>query len=180
MALVTHFEHPYEVTPECVEAVRRVRAIGVDIYNQAVFTIENSRRFEMVALRETLKAIGVDPYYTFATKGKEETGFYRVPVARLLQERKEEARLVPGVVRTDEPVFNLPRLGKNYLRAGQDHQVISILPDGSRIYEFLRWEKNLYPSPTYIYRDVPIHDYLCRLRDRGEDITAYENIWYYF
>ncbi len=25
---------------------------------------------------------------------------------------KEEARLLPGIFRTDEPVFNVPRLGK--------------------------------------------------------------------
>jgi len=44
-----------------------------------------------------------------------------VPIARILQERKEEARLLPGLNRTDEPVFNVPRLGKNHLRAGLEH-----------------------------------------------------------
>jgi lysine 2,3-aminomutase len=129
---------------------------------------------------DTARATGIDPYYCFNTKGKEETRFFRVPVARILQERKEEARLTPGTVRTDEPVFNLPRLGKNHLRAGQDHHVIGLRPDGGRVYEFLPWEKGLAPAPSYVYRDVPIYDYLRRLARRGERPGDYRNIWYYF
>jgi lysine 2,3-aminomutase len=180
LTVVTHFEHPYEITPEAAGVVRALRRRGIGVYNQQVFTIENSRRFETVALRLTLKRAGVDPYYCFCAKGKEETRHFRVPIARILQERKEEARLTPGTVRTDEPVFNVPRLGKNYLRAGQDHHIVGILPDGSRIYEFLPWEKNLYPSPTYLHRDTPILEYLNRLEERGEDPAEYRNIWYYF
>ena len=97
ICLMTHFEHPYEVTPEAAEAIARLREAGVRFYNQAVFTMENSRRFELAALREILWSVGVDPYYTFNAKGKEETHAYRAPIARILQERKEEARLLPGV-----------------------------------------------------------------------------------
>jgi lysine 2,3-aminomutase len=31
----------------------------------------------------------------------------------LLQEQKEETRLMPGLVRTDEAVFNVPGMGEN-------------------------------------------------------------------
>jgi lysine 2,3-aminomutase len=180
ICVVTHFEHPYEVTPDVRQATERIRRVGMNIYNQQVYTIENSRKFETVALRYALKEVGIEPYYCFNTKGKDETRYYRVPVARILQERKEEARLTPGTVRTDDPVFNLPRLGKNALRAGQDHHVVGLQPDGGRIYEFLPWEKNLYPSPTYIYHDVPIFDFLQRLQRRGANPRDYRNIWYYF
>ena len=179
ITIVTHFEHAYEVTPEAHETAGKLRRLGMSIYNQEVFTIENSRKFETAALRRALKQIGIDPYYAFNTKGKLETQYYRVPIARLLQERKEEARLTPGTVRTDEPVFNVPRLGKNHLRAGQDHVLIGLCADGSRVYEMMPWEKNLYPSPTYIYKDVPIHDYLMRLQSRGEDPEDYRKIWFY-
>jgi lysine 2,3-aminomutase len=64
----------------------------------------------------------------------------RVPIVRIEQERREETRLQPGLVRTDKAVFNLPPLGKSNLRAGQDHEVIMILPDGRRIYRFYAWE----------------------------------------
>ena len=180
IVLVTHFEHVWEITPDVIEAVKKIKKQGINIYNQSVFTFENSRRFEMVALRKCLKLIGIDPYYTFNTKGKEETAHYRVPLARILQERKEEARLVSGMERTDESVFNVPKLGKNHLRAYQDHRLVNILPNGCRIYEFHPWEKNIAPAMDYLYTDVSIWAYLMRLKKRGENIRHYQSIWYYF
>jgi len=180
IAIVTHIEHSYEITPEATQAVQKIRKAGIGVYNQQVFTIENSRRFETAKLRRDLKAIGVDPYYTFSMKGKAETGRYMVPIARILQERKEEARLLPGLDRTDEPVFNVPKLGKNHLRAWQDHRVVMITPEGSRVYEFHPWEKNIKPLPPYNYTDIPIYDYLEELAARGEDIRDYRSIWYYY
>jgi len=180
IAIVTHFEHSYEITPEASDAVQKIRKTGMSVYNQVVYTIENSRRFELAKLRLDLKAIGVDPYYTFNMKGKEETRRYMVPIARILQERKEEARLLPGLDRTDEPVFNVPKLGKNHLRAGQDHRLVMILPDGARVYEFHPWEKNITPIPPYNYVDVPIYDFLEEMAARGEDVSDYRTIWYYY
>ena len=180
IAIVTHFEHSYEISLEAMEAVQKIRNAGISVYNQQVFTVENSRRFESAKLRIDLKSIGIDPYYTFNMKGKEETQRYMVPIARILQERKEEARLLPGLDRTDEPVFNVPRLGKNHLRAGQDHRLVMINPDGTRTYEFHPWEKNITPIPPYNYVDVSIYDYLEELASRGENIRDYRTIWYYY
>ena len=180
IALVTHFQHSYEITPEAKIAVQKLRNIGISVYNQQVYTVENSRRFESAKLRRDLKSIGIDPYYTFNMKGKEETSKYMVPIARILQERKEEARLLPGLDRTDEPVFNVPKLGKNHLRAIQDHRLVMILPDGSRVYEFHPWEKNITVVPPYNYVDVPIYDYLEELAARGENIRDYRTIWFYY
>jgi lysine 2,3-aminomutase len=180
ICLITHFEHVYEVTPDSVEAIAKFSRKGIQAFNQLVFTIENSRRFESVALRQLLRNIGVAPYYTFNTKGKFETQDFRVPIARLLQEQQEEARLVPGVVRTDSSVFNVPRLGKNYVRAYQHHDLIGILPDGGRLYEFHPWEKKIALTDTYLETDVPIKDYLDELERRGEDRDDYKSIWYYF
>ncbi len=179
IVLITHFEHSYEITPEAMQAVQQFRSRGMSVYNQAVFTVENSRRFELAALRRKLRLIGVDPYYTFNTKGKEETKSYRVPMARLQQEVNEEARVSPGLARTDEPVYNVPRLGKNYIRA-EHHSLLSILPNGRRVYEFHPWEKNLALAETYIDTDVSIHDYLQEMQKRGENIEDYKTIWYYY
>lgn len=180
IVLVTHFEHTTEITPDAMRAVQKFRQFGIGVYNQLVFTYYNSRRFETASLRQKLRLIGVTPYYTFNTKGKAETDLYRVPIARLLQEQHEEARLLPGMVRTDEIVFNVPLLGKNYLRAAQNRDVISILPDGRRVYEFHPWEKKLALVNTYVYTDVSIYNYLRRLRKDGEQIKEYGTIWYYY
>lgn len=176
----THFEHSYELSSHSMHAVQKVRKAGMLVYNQLVYTLENARRFEAVALRIKLRLMGVVPYYTFNTKGKAETRSYRVPIARLLQEQKEEARLVPGSERTDEIVFNVPAMGKNYLRAVQHHDVISILPDGHRLYEFHPWQKFLTPFPPYVDLDVPICEFLQRLAMRGENVDDYSSIWYYY
>jgi lysine 2,3-aminomutase len=181
IALVTHVQHSYEITPDTLTAVDRLRQRGIPVFNQLVYTFFISRRFEASFLRRTLTKIGIDPYYTFNTKGKEETVEYRVPIARLLQEQKEEARLMPGLTRTDEAVYNVPGLGKNYLRANSHRDLVSILPDGSRLYEFHPWEKNISNiAKTHLSEDVPILDYLLQLDAIGENFHDYDTIWYYY
>ncbi|MGC5327083.1 KamA family radical SAM protein [Brevibacillus sp. SYSU BS000544] len=180
ITIVTHVEHAYEISKEMAEAVGKLKRIGIDVLNQQVFTRYNSRRFETCFLRENLKSIGITPYYLFNLKGKEETENFKVPIARLLQEQKEEARLMPGTVRTDKPVFNVPSLGKNELNSWQDHDVIMIHSDGSRIYEFYPWEKYMAPVNTYIFKDKPIAEYLAELEVMGEDSRDYDTIWYYY
>ena len=180
VCVVTHYEHPSEMTRDSLCAIKKVKNAGINIYNQQVFTYYNSRRFETCALRKIMKLSGIDPYYSFNTKGKEETVDFRVPIARIEQERKEEARLLSGLVRTDEPVFNVPKLGKSHLRAWQDHEVIMIMGDGSRVYRFYPWESKVLLTDTYLYTDVSIYSYLCRLNRDGENIDEYTSIWYYF
>jgi lysine 2,3-aminomutase len=181
VAVMTHVQHPYEITPEMVEAVNRLRLKGIPVYNQLVYTFYISRRFEAAALRRQLRLIGIDPYYTFNTKGKDETIGYRVPIARLIQEQQEEARLLPGLARTDEAVFNVPRQGKCYLRAREYRNLLAILPNGARVYEFLSWEKKVSQhTTTYVTEDVPVLDYLERLKGIGESASDYESIWYYY
>jgi lysine 2,3-aminomutase len=180
VGVVTHIESAAEVTPEMAEAVHRLRCEGLYIYNQQVFTLHTSRRFQTVANRVAMKRIGVDPYYTFYPKGKEETSDYTTPLARILQERKEEARLLPGPFRTDEPVFNVPRLGKNHVRASQDRELIAIRPDGRRVYLWHPWEKGIMPTKPWLYVDNSIHEYLQELERLGEDPADYASIWYYY
>jgi len=180
ICVVTHIEGASEVTPELAGAVMKFRKQGIYVYNQLVYTLETSRRFQNVAARIAMKKAGVDPYYTFYPKGKEETKDYLVPVARLWQERKEEARLIPGIFRTDEPVFNVPRLGKNHIRAWQDRELIGLNKGGQRIYLWHPWEKGIASVEPYIYKDLPIYKYLQELAKRGEDIEEYKSIWYYY
>ncbi|KYK20572.1 radical SAM protein [Thermoplasmatales archaeon SM1-50] len=180
ICVVTHFEHVAEITPDVLEAVKKIRNSGMSIYNQQVYTYYTSLKYQTAALRKMLKISGIDPYYTFNTKGKDETIDFRVPIARIQQERKEEARFLPGLVRTDEPVFNVPKLGKSHLRAWQDHEIIMILSSGQRIYRFYPWESSVTLVDAYLYTDVSIYDYLKRLANDGQDIDEYKTIWYYF
>lgn len=180
ICIVTHFEHSTELTLDCLEAIKKIKKVGMNLYNQQVFTYYNSKKYESCFLRTVIKKAGIDPYYTFNTKGKDETIDYRVPIARIEQERKEEARFLPGMVRTDEPVFNVPKLGKSHLRSWQDHEVIMILEDGRRVYRFYPWESKYALVEPYNYTDVSIYEYLKRLKDDKENVDDYLSIWYYF
>jgi len=181
IAVTTHVQHPYEITPGVIKAVDLIRRQGISVYNQLVYTFFVSRRFEASALRRYLRLIGIDPYYTFNTKGKDETNSYRVPIARLLQEQNEEARLLPGLERTDEAVFNVPRQGKNYLKSKGHRDLLSILPNGCRVYAFHPWERSIsQTTSTYIYHDIAILDYLERLEKVGEDSSDYDTVWFYY
>jgi lysine 2,3-aminomutase len=180
IGVVTHVEHPYEATTEMTVAVDRLRRQGIPVYNQLVYTFFVSRRFEASLLRRILRRIGIEPYYTFQPKGKSETDDYRTPLSRLLQEQTEEARLLPGLTRTDEAVYNVPRLGKNYIRASKFRDILSVLPDGTRIYEFHPWEKNIWEQQSYIGDSIPILSYLKRLEEIGESAADYGSIWYYY
>ncbi len=180
VSVSTHIESAYEITPEMAEAAMKIRKQGIYIYNQLVYQRSVSRRFENFALRIALKKIGIDPYYTFYPKGKMEQRDYLVPIARIVQERKEEARLLPGQFRTDEAIFNVPRMGKNHLRAWQDRELIAIAPDGRRIYLMHPWEKGISETKMYTYPDVPIEEYLEYLESIGENREDYWTIWYYY
>jgi len=180
VCFISHFEHPSEITPDVITGVQKIRSAGMSIYNQQVFTYYNSLKFETCELRRVLKLSGIDPYYSFNTKGKKETIDYRVPIARIEQERKEEARFMPGLARTDEPVFNVPKLGKSHLRSWQDHEPVMINSKGERIYRFYPWESRVNLVDDYLYKDVSIYDYLLRLQNDGENIEDYRSIWYYF
>jgi lysine 2,3-aminomutase len=87
---------------------------------------------------------------------------------------------MPGLVRTDEPVYNVPGLGKNNLNAWQNRDLISIRANGARVYEFHPWEKKIADQRTYVGEDVPLLDYLSKLKKAGEDVSDYRSIWYYF
>jgi len=177
LCLVTHVQSPYEVTPELVAAIDRLRRQGLSVLNQQVYTFHVSRRFEAARLRQMLRRVGIAPYYTFVAKGKEETLDYLVPLPRLLQERQEESRLLPGTRRTDDVVINLPRLGKTPVLSRQQRTLLAINGAGARVYELHPWEKR---QRGYLFEDVPILDYLQRLANAGEDVDEYATIWYYF
>ncbi|PIT84224.1 KamA family radical SAM protein [Candidatus Micrarchaeota archaeon CG10_big_fil_rev_8_21_14_0_10_45_29] len=180
ICIVTHFEHASEITPQALEAIKKIKNAGLNVYNQQVFTYYNSRRFETAFLRKNLKLCGIDPYYSFNTKGKEETRHFMVPISRIKQERWEEARLLPGIVRTDEPVFNIPKIGKAHLRAaGTSNRLIGLTGKGERVYKFFPWEVANPDAESYVYTDVGIYDYLRRLEGEGEKIGDYSTIWYY-
>ncbi len=64
--VVTHFNHPREITPESTEAVARLVDAGVIVSNQTVLLRGVNDDPEVLAdLQNRLVSIGVNPYYVF-------------------------------------------------------------------------------------------------------------------
>lgn len=64
--VVTHFDHPREVTPEAAEAVYTLLSVGVPVRNQTVLLkgINDSSSI-LAELMRAVSGIGVIPYYVF-------------------------------------------------------------------------------------------------------------------
>jgi lysine 2,3-aminomutase len=180
LSLITHFEHPYEITPDCGETIQKIRKRGIEVFNQHMVSLENSRRFEISKLRHDLGIIGVVPLYGFNGSGDEASRLYMVPLARILQEQKEEASLMPGLTWTDKALSHLPVLGRNNIDGWQGHSLIMIRPEGSRVYELHPQQNTAQPIDPYYYNDIPIYDYLQEIAARGENPRDYKNIWFYY
>lgn len=62
----THFNHEREITPIAEEAVKRIRATGVSVHNQAVLLKGVNDDIDTLAgLMNGLVRIGVNPYYLY-------------------------------------------------------------------------------------------------------------------
>ncbi|MFO0602907.1 MAG: KamA family radical SAM protein [Polyangiales bacterium] len=65
VCVVTHFNHPREITPACVEAARTLREAGFMLLNQTVLlrgVNDDVETLEALS-RELVYALGVKPYY---------------------------------------------------------------------------------------------------------------------
>jgi KamA family protein len=64
--IVTHFNHPNEITPETIKAVNTLYESGVPVHNQTVFLKGINDDPDVLAkLFTSLVSIGVNPYYLF-------------------------------------------------------------------------------------------------------------------
>lgn len=64
--LITHFNHPLEVTPISKEAVRNIKRLGIPIQNQSVLLRGvNDKLSIQKSLNKRLLGLGIRPYYLF-------------------------------------------------------------------------------------------------------------------
>jgi lysine 2,3-aminomutase len=64
--IITHFNHPNEITPESTKAVEALRNIGLVVRNQTVLLKGvNDNSNTLATLMRRLTEIGVNPYYIF-------------------------------------------------------------------------------------------------------------------
>jgi len=96
--LITHFNHPAEVTAKAVEAVDRFIRAGIIVNNQTVLLHEVNDAPEILArLLNRLVSIGVNPYYVFQCRPvKRVKSHFQVPLARGYAVVEEAKRRLNG------------------------------------------------------------------------------------
>jgi KamA family protein len=79
--IVTHFNHPIEVTPETTQACLALMSHGMPILNQSVLLAGiNDHPYIIMRLNQELVRIGVKPYYLFHCKSVDGAIHFRTPL----------------------------------------------------------------------------------------------------
>ncbi len=113
--IMTHFNHPVELTPEATAACRRLSGTGIPILNQTVLLKGiNDRADILEELFRTLARIRVKPHYLFHVDPAEGNMHFRTGIPRALKLLKE---LRPRLSSLCTPAFaiDLPEGGGKVL-----------------------------------------------------------------
>jgi len=166
LSVITRFAHAYEITPDTIIVVERLREAGVTVFNEAPLTIDNTRRFEFAALRRTLRLIGIVPRTLLNIKDETASPLFRVPLVRLQQELANEAALMPELDNLDTPLLVLD--GRRYPLYSPT-ELIALRPeDGRRVYRL---------SGGAEFTDASLPAYLRQLKELGEDPADYRGLY---
>jgi lysine 2,3-aminomutase len=127
---MTHFNHPYEITPEAKTACDRIVEGGIPIMNQTVLLRGiNSDVIIMKKLMRELLTIRVKPYYIYQCDLSEGIGHFRTPVEKGV-EIIESLRGHTSGLAVPEFVIDAPGgggkvpIGPQYLISQSDKKVI--------------------------------------------------------
>jgi len=142
---MTHFNHPYELSPEVKIACDRLVDGGIPILNQSVLLRKiNSDALIMKKLMQELLALRVKPYYIYQCDLSEGISHFRTPVEKGI-EIIESLRGHTSGLAVPEFVIDVPGgggkipVGPHYLISQSDKKVVV------RNYEgFI----STYPQPT--------------------------------
>lgn len=127
---MTHFNHPYEITPEAKSACERIVDNGIPIMNQTVLLRGiNSDVVIMRKLMQELLKIRVKPYYIYQCDLSEGISHFRTPVEKGI-EIIESLRGHTSGLAVPEFVIDAPGgggkvpIGPQYLISQSEHKVV--------------------------------------------------------
>ncbi len=127
--MVTQFDHPREITPESVEAVRKVLSLGIPVRNQTVLLRGVNADVEILAkLLKDLTAIGVEPYYVFQCRPV--TGVktqFQVPL-------REGVRIVEGAKAQQNGFGKAFKYSLSHITG--KIEILGDLPDGRMVFKY--------------------------------------------
>ncbi|MCC7568651.1 MAG: KamA family radical SAM protein [Candidatus Methanofastidiosa archaeon] len=96
--VVTHFNHPNELTPQSERAVDALLSAGVPMHNQSVLLAGiNDDPAILTELFVRLTGIGVIPYYLFQCRPVKRVTHFQVPLVRGIDIVREVERSLDGI-----------------------------------------------------------------------------------
>jgi KamA family protein len=101
LAFMAHFSHSHELTPIAGEAIRRLRAAGVEIRTQApVIRGVNDRADVWADMWRRQVQLGLVPYYMFIERNTGARGAFELPLAQAYNIYRAATAAVSGLART--------------------------------------------------------------------------------
>ena len=102
VTIQAHFTHPQELeTPECEEAIRRLRMTGANIRSQAPIIRGINDDSDIWADMWTKQVgLGIIPYYMFIERDTGPKHYFELPLVRAYEVFKDAVSRVSGVART--------------------------------------------------------------------------------
>lgn len=95
--LVTHSNHPREINGAVIEAMQRLKSVGVTLLNQAVLLKGvNDELSTQIALSEALFKAGILPYYLHLLDRVQGTAHFEVDLKRAKKLYRELSHHLPG------------------------------------------------------------------------------------
>ncbi len=144
--VVTHFDHPRELTPEAIRACDLLLKAGVHILNQCPLIAGVNDDPEVLAeLFRKLASIGVSPYYVFQCRPTIGNKPYSVPIERGYEVFEKARGLVSGIGKRVRFVMS-HAMGKLEIVALTAEHVI---------FKFHRAARNQDTAKVLVYRRNP-------------------------
>jgi len=102
VTIQAHFTHPQELeTPECEEAIRRIRMTGANIRSQApIIRGINDDSDIWTDMWTKQVGLGIIPYYMFIERDTGPKHYFELPLVRAYEIFKDAVSRVSGVART--------------------------------------------------------------------------------
>ncbi|MCH9682818.1 MAG: KamA family radical SAM protein [Deltaproteobacteria bacterium] len=129
VAIVTHFNHPREITPEAADACRRIRESGFMLLNQCVLMrgVNDDAATLRELFQELVYTLGAKPYYLHHCDLTRGIRHFRTSIDKGLELMEQLRGNISGLCQPTY-VLDLPGghgkipLGPSYVRARDEHR----------------------------------------------------------
>ena len=164
--LMTHFNHPLELSQEVQKALTRVVDSGILMFNQTVLLNQvNNHPAIIQALMRRLLYLRVKPYYLFQCDPSEGTDHLRTSIENSLSIQKELWGRMSGLA--------LPNISLDIPGGGGK---IALFPDFITKKEKKYWQFKGWDSITGTYKNPSTED--CNfLEENSQSIRIYKEEW---